>query len=61
MVVEIEAIQRHYTKEINSATKMSHWERRKELELYSIERKQERYAKIYILKILEGLAINLGN
>ncbi|WP_347046854.1 hypothetical protein, partial [Escherichia coli] len=39
---------------------LSYWERLKELRLYSLERRRERYAVIYVWKILEGLVPNFG-
>lgn len=39
---------------------MNYWERLKELKLYSLQRRRERYLVIYVWKILEGLVPNVG-
>lgn len=60
LISELEAIQRSYTKKIASMQHISYWERLKRLRLYSLERRRERYAIIYIWKILEGIVPNFG-
>ena len=39
---------------------LDYWQRLKELRLYSIERRFERYFVIYVWKILNGLVVNPG-
>ena len=56
---KIEAIQRHFTAKIDGMQNLDYWERLKALNLYSLERRRERYTIIYVWKILEGLVHNL--
>ena len=60
LIAELEAVQRCFTRRIESMEGLSYWERLKELRLYSLERRRDRYAVIYIWKILEGLVPNFG-
>lgn len=52
-LLKIEALQRTFTNYIHNMTHLDYWQRLKELKLYSIERRFERYLIIYIWKILE--------
>lgn len=57
----IEKIQANYTRRIQlSSNDLDYWERLKELKLYSIERRFERYMIIYLWKILHELVDNPG-
>ena len=51
----IEAVQQHFLDKVAGATHMNHWERLKFLNLYSQERRRERYVVIFLWKIVEGL------
>ena len=59
---KIEKIQSNFTKHINipGIKEMDYWTRLKELGLYSVQRRFERYKIIYVWKILHGLVINPG-
>ena len=59
-VKELESIQRAFTKRINGIDDMSYGERLKALNLYSHQRRRDRYCAIYIWKILEGQVPNLS-
>ena len=55
---DIEALQRTFTARIAEMAHLNYWNRLKKLNLYSLERRRERYAIIYVYKILEGLSPN---
>ena len=59
---KIERIQSNFTKRINipGVDKPDYWTRLEKLNLYSIERRFERYQIIYMWKILHGLVLNPG-
>ena len=58
----LESIQRTFTHRIAQVRDLNYWERLKELRLYSLERRRERYQIMYIWKILNGVVDNLeGN
>ncbi|GAB1597390.1 hypothetical protein Ahia01_000015400, partial [Argonauta hians] len=59
-IAVLESTQRRFTKAINSMKDLSYRERLRELKLYSLERRRERYSIIYIWKILQGIAPNFG-
>ena len=60
-IADIENIQRSFTSHITNANHLNYWERLKELKLYSLERRRERYLIIYTWKLLEGLVPNLNS
>ena len=60
-ITQLENIQRSFTKHITGINDMPYHERLKSLRLYSLQRRRERYCIIYILKIIEGLALNFSN
>ena len=55
----IESVQRHFTKKLTGTSGMTYKERLKFLRIYSLERRRDRYAVIYIWKIIQGLVPNL--
>ncbi|XP_076038159.1 uncharacterized protein LOC143023512 [Oratosquilla oratoria] len=55
----IEAVQRTFTSRIDGLENTNYWERLRQLNLYSLERRRERYIIIYIWKIINGLVPNL--
>ena len=54
----LEAIQRSFTSKISAVREMNYWQRLEALDLYSLERRRERYAIIYVYKILIGDTVN---
>ena len=60
-VRKLESVQRYFTSKIRSISHLNYWERLKHLELYSLERRRERYAIIYTMKILKELVPNFSN
>ena len=59
LIRKIESVQRHFTAKVAGTTGMSYGERLKFLRIYSLERRRDRYAIIYVWKIIQGLAPNL--
>ena len=57
----LEAVQRSFTNKISAVKHLDYWERLKTLKLFSLERRRERYAILYIYKILIGTATNNMN
>ena len=60
-IAKIENIQRSFTAKIDGLENLDYWERLKELDLYSLERRRERYMIIYAWQQLEGQAENILN
>ena len=58
-IAKIESIQRSYTARIEGMEDMNYWERLKKLNLYSLERRRERYMIIQAWKQIEGLSENI--
>ena len=54
----LEAIQRSFTNKICTVRHLDYWGRLQALQLFSLERRRERYAIIYIYKILTGHTTN---
>ena len=56
----IERIQRNFTKRISHLSELNYFERMKVLNIYSMERRRERYELLYIFKILKNIVPNVG-
>ena len=54
-ISKLEGPARHFTAQISGLEDMDYWDRLKILNLYSQERRRERYQIIFIWKILQGL------
>ena len=54
----LEGIQRTFTSRINGLQDLNYWDRLKELSMFSMQRRRERYIIIYTWKIIQGLAPN---
>ena len=54
-IAKIEDVQRHFTKKIDGMEDFSYHERLKKLNMYSQERRRDRYMIIFIWKIAMGL------
>ena len=57
----LEMVQRSFLRKLNGMTRLSYWEQLKHLRIYSLERRRERYRIIYVWKVLEGKAPNIGS
>ena len=55
----LESVQRHFTGKLPDICELSYRERLKQLRIYSLERRRERYLIIYVWKVAQGLAPNL--
>ena len=57
----IEAVQRNFTSKIWGMEKLDYWERLKKLQLFSLERRRERYMILYTFKIIENYVPNFAS
>ena len=60
-IIRVEAIQRSFTAKISCCSSLNYWDRLKYLDLYSLQRRRERYKLILIWKIHHGLIPNSIN
>ena len=58
-IKQIENVQKMFSRKIKLPSQQDYWDRLKSLNLYSLERRRERYRIIYVWKILEGIVPNL--
>ena len=56
---DIEGVQKSFTRKITGLSEMKYWERLDALNLYSLERRRERYIIIYVWKIIQGMVPNV--
>ena len=56
----IEKVQRNFTKKLHNLQDMNYYERMKYLQIYSMERRRERYELLYIFKTIKGMVPNIG-
>ena len=54
-ILKLESVQRHFTSKVKGLENMSYWERLKALNLFSQERRRERYMIIFLWKISQNL------
>ena len=54
----LEAVQRSFTARISGVGHLNYWERLQKLNLYSLERRRERYVVLYAFKIIKNLVPN---
>ncbi|XP_076066688.1 uncharacterized protein LOC143040028 [Oratosquilla oratoria] len=52
-IQRLEAVQRSFTRQIQGMRELNYWDRLKELNLFSQQRRRDRYRAIYLWKILE--------
>ena len=60
-IIMIESIQRSFTSKIACCKNLSYWDRLKQLNLYSLQRRRERYMVILVWKIYHGVIPNSIN
>ncbi len=60
-IITVESIQRSFTAKIAGFKNLSYWERLKQLDLYSLQRRRERYMILLVWKIYYGLIPNSVN
>ena len=56
---KVEKVQRNFTSKIIECRGMTYWERLNFLNLYSLERRRDRYKVTYVWKIISNLAPNV--
>ena len=54
-ISKLEAVQRHFTSKVRGLENLSYWERLKAMNLYSQERRRERYMIIFLWKISQNM------
>ena len=59
-LLKLEILQKSYTNRIIDLSDCNHWEKLQKLKMYSVERRFQRYAIIYIWKVLENKVDNFG-
>ena len=57
----LEQVQRSFIRKISGIQHLSYWQQLKELSMYSLERRRERYTIIYIWRIMEGQVPNVSH
>ena len=57
-IAQLEGIQRTFTSKIDGLQKQNYWQRLESLNLYSFQRRRERYLIIYIWKMIQGMVPN---
>ena len=57
----IEMVQRSFLRKLSGMNQLPYWEQLRQLQLYSQERRRERYMTIYIWRILEGQVPNISS
>ena len=60
LIRKIEAVQRNFTYRIRDMQELNYWERLEQLDLYSLERRRDRYFVVYVWKIINGHAPNFS-
>lgn len=59
-IQSLELLQRSFLRKINSIHNLSYWDQLKQLKMYSLERRRERYISIYVWRILENQVPNIS-
>jgi hypothetical protein len=57
----LELVQRTFIKKIEGMHKLTYWQQLQQLQLYSLQRRRERYRIIYLWKVLEGKVPQIGD
>ena len=56
----LESLQKSFFSRIKGLKDLDYWERLRELKLYSVQRRFDRYAVLYLWKVMEGQTENYG-
>ena len=54
-ITKLESILRHFTSKVKDMNGLSYWERLQAMQMYSMERRRERYMILFIWKISQGM------
>ena len=57
-ITALEQVQRNFLRKISGISHLPYWDQLKELKLYFLERRRERYMIIYVWRIIEGQVPN---
>ena len=57
----LESVQKTFTKKIGGVEGLDYWQRLSHLQLYSLQRRRERYDIMYVWKIIEGKVPNISS
>ena len=60
-IKRLESVQRTFTSKITEVKDLSYWDRLKQLNLFSLQRRRERYVLFYMWRIINGKVPNLFN
>ena len=60
-IQKLEGVQRSFTNKIRGMERYSYWERLEVLDLYSLQRRRERYHIIYVWKMLNDMVPNFDD
>ena len=58
LIRDIESVQRYFTSRIADVSHLHYWDRLKSLQMYSLEKRRERYLILYIYRIILGVTPN---
>ena len=61
LIQQLEELQKNFVRHIHGFSNMDYWSALKELKLYSLQRRRERYQVIYLWSIIESLVPNIAN
>ena len=61
LIQSLEMVQKSFIRKIKGTSGLNYWEQLKELNLYSLERRRERYRIIYVWCIIENLTTNFSH
>jgi hypothetical protein len=59
-IQSLEVVQKTFTRQISGMQGLDYWQRLEKLQLYSLQRRRERYDILYVWKILEGIVPNIS-
>ena len=60
-IQKLEGVLRSFTAKINGLQAMTYWDRLKALNIYSLQRRRERYFILYVFKIIVGAVQNISS
>ena len=60
LIQQLEQLQKSFLKGLPELQHLNYWERLKQLKIYSLERRRDRYRIIYTWCILEGIVLNFN-
>ena len=61
LIQDLEILQKNFLRKLTGFNKLNYWELLETLQLFSLERRRERYTVIYVWKVLKGLVLNFSH